>query len=85
MSAWIMRVKDIKNFLPIWAKMKSHVFFTPPLFCTYPKDEYEYYMYFDTGCQPDELFVLIDESEIKLPLTLEQIEEINKTWNEFYG
>lgn len=79
MSAWIMRAKDYSK----WdAVSKTHLGFRIirelPLFDTSPI-AITYWM-----VEEDELILVIDSYVHPAQYTLEQIEEINKTWNKFY-
>ena len=79
MSAWIMRAKDHSK----WASVsKIHLGFQTirelPLFDTNPIAT----MYWTI--EENELILVIDSYVHSIPYTLEEIEEINKTWDKFY-
>lgn len=91
-SAWVLKESDVEWFLPTSAihvgfvySTKLPLFSTTPLIMKYRKCHYE----------DDELILLIDgyeryeysivfETELIRGFTLEEVEEINKTWNKFY-
>jgi len=80
MSAWVMRVKDFN-----WWHRISNVhygfekMYILPLFNSYPINN-KVYSYEDDN----ELILVVDGYIHYIPYSLEQIEEINKTWNKFY-
>lgn len=90
--AWVLKESDVEWFLPTSIihigfvySTKLPLFSTMPLVMKYRKCHYE----------DDELILLIDGYElfkkntmsgigVMFELTLEEVEEINKTWNKFY-
>ena len=79
MSAWIMRAKDHSK----WASVsKIHLGFQTirelPLLDINPI-AITYWM-----IEENELILVIDSYVHPTPYTLEEIEEINKTWDKFY-
>lgn len=77
MKAWIMKWVDIISFERV-TKVCISTVYTLPLFDTYPRsiDILDF--------EDDQLILIIDTFVNSRPFTLEQIEEINKTWNKFY-
>ena len=87
-SAWVLKESDVEWFLPTSTihigfvySAKLPLFSTTPLIRKYRKCHYE----------DDELILLIDVYEyvsfytgVMREFTLDEIEEINKTWNKFY-
>lgn len=76
MKAWVLRRKDYK----LLCHCTNSVLYTYalPLFDTNPPLEIPFLM------DEDELILVIDFIINEHSLTLEQVEEINKTWNRFY-
>ena len=79
MSAWIMQAKDHSK----WAAVsKVHLGFQTirelPLFDVNPIAT-TWWM-----AEEKDLILVIDSYVHPIPYTLEQIEEINKTWDKFY-
>jgi len=75
MSAWVLRCKD---FSLLRCNTKGVLYtYELPLFSTDPHSEVPFFI-------DDDELVLVMTSINKRPLTLEQIEEINKIWNKFY-
>ncbi len=87
-SAWVLKASDVEWFLPTSTmhigfvySTKLPLFSTTPLVIRYRKCHYE----------DDELILLIDGYEYitfgtgaMSEFTLDEVEEINKTWNKFY-
>ena len=91
-SAWVLKESDVEWFIPTSTihigfdySTKLPLFSTTPLVRKYRKCHYE----------DDELILLIDgyellehnimfDVEVIRGFTLEEVEEINKTWNKFY-
>ncbi len=79
MSAWIMQAKDY----PKWIKISTFRWgfqriMELPLFDTNPISTI-YWM-----VEENELILVVDSYVHLKPFTLEQVEEINKTWDKFY-
>lgn len=75
MNAWVLRCKD---FSLLRYNTKGALYtYELPLFSTDPPSEVPFFI-------DDDELVLVMTSINKRPLTLEQIEEINKIWNKFY-
>ena len=84
--AWVLKESDVEWFLPTSTihigfvySTKLPLLSTTPLIRKYRKCHYE----------DDELILLIDiheyfSTEVMCEFTLEEVEEINKTWNKFY-
>ena len=80
MQAWVMYYKDYRNW--VWTSTMHLGFQTIiplPLFELSPK---AYVLHF--LIEEDELVLIVDSYIHTIPYTLEQVEEINKTWNKFY-
>lgn len=77
MKAWVMRWRDLNLFERVNYVYISAVFMLP-LFDTYPRIEEV------LNFKDDQLILIINTSVNPRPFTLEQVEEINKTWNKFY-
>lgn len=80
MQAWVMHYKDY----PSWVCTSTmHLGFQTllplPLFELSPG---AYVLHF--LIEDDELVLVVDSYIHPRPYTLEQVEEINKTWNKFY-
>ena len=80
MQAWVMHYKDY----PSWIRTSTiHLGFQMllplPLFELSPE---VYVLSF--LIEEDELILVVDAYIHPRPYTLEQVEEINKTWNKFY-
>ena len=78
MSAWIMYDRDYSNW--IWTSTIHFGFQTIiplPLFELNPNEHLRF-------IEEDELILVVDGYVHSRPYTLEQVEEINKTWNKFY-
>lgn len=77
MSAWVMHYKDYPSWvLTSTIHLGFQMLLPLPLFELSPK------VSFLIG--EDELILVIDSYIHGRPYTLEQVEEINKTWNRFY-
>jgi len=76
MSAWVMRWRDF-NLFEYVNNIYVPAAFMLPLFDIYPRCT-------DINFEDDQLILIIDAFTNLRPFTLEQIEEINKTWDKFY-
>lgn len=79
MHAWVMYYKDYPNW--IWTSIIHFGFQTIiplPLFELNPNGRFGFLI------EGNELIVVVDAYVHPRPYTLEQVEEINKTWNRFY-
>ncbi len=80
MSAWVMHYKDYRNWVGTSTIHLGFQLLIPlPLFELSPK---VYALHF--LIEEDELILVVDAYMHHKPYTLEQVEEINKTWNKFY-
>ena len=80
MQAWVMYFKDYRNW--IWTSTMHfgfQVIIPLPLLELNPNS---YSIKFLIG--ENELVLVVDAYVHSRPYTLEQVEEINKTWNKFY-
>ena len=80
MHAWIMHYKDYPNW--IWTStihFGFQVIIPLPLFELNPNAHTLRFL-----IEENELILVVDAYVHPRPYTLEQIEEINKTWNRFY-
>lgn len=76
MKAWVLRRKDYSLLHHV---TKSFVYiFELPLFDVNPIPTTSFLI------NDDELMLIVEVSTGTLIFTLEQVEEINKTWNKFY-
>jgi len=77
MKAWVMKWRDITLFEHV-TKVYFSTVFNLPLFDTCPRstDILDF--------EDDQLILITDTLVNSRPFTLEQIEEINKTWDKFY-
>ena len=78
MSAWVMRAKDFNWWYPT-SNIQCQLMTDLPLFSTDPDP-----LFLINFLYPRDELVLVVASDVKIPFTLEQVEEINKTWNKFY-
>lgn len=80
MSAWIMHYKDYSNWIGTSIIHLGFQIIMPlPLFELYPKT-----YSLRSLIEENELILVVDAYVHPRPYTLEQVEEINKTWNKFY-
>lgn len=81
MSAWIMHCKDYSNWIGTSIIHLGFQIIIPlPLFELYPKTTHSLRFLIEEN----ELILVVDAYVHPRPYTLEQVEEINKTWNKFY-
>lgn len=79
MQAWVMHCKDYSNWE--WTSTIHRWFQTIlplPLFELNPNGHIGH------SIEENELMLVVDGYVHSRPYTLEQVEEINKTWNKFY-
>lgn len=93
LPAWVLKASDVEWFLPISTIHVGFVYSAKlPLFSITP---FVMRLYRRCHYEDDELILLIDGYElfksnvifgfgIMRGFTLEEVEEINKTWNKFY-
>lgn len=80
MSAWVMQAKDYHKWMIISKFHWGYQMITElPLFDTCPIGITDWMV------EENELILVTDSYVHPTPYTLEQIEEINKAWNKFYG
>lgn len=77
MKAWVLRRKDYRLLCNCTNSVLINTY-ALPLFDTNPPLEIPFLM------DDDELILVVDFITNEHSLTLEQVEEINKTWNRFY-
>ena len=79
MSAWVMHNRDYSDW--IWTSTMHFGFqitMPLPLFESNPNESFRFLI------GEDELILVVDGYVHSKPYTLEQVKEINKTWNRFY-
>lgn len=80
MSAWVMQAKDYRKWTYTACYHAGYQVLIPlPLFELMPDVTYTSRLFGD-----NELIVVVDLVDNNRPFTLEQVKEINKTWNKFY-
>lgn len=89
MNAWVMYCKDYNAWISISdVHYGFQTIYQLPLFSINPSN-IAYHTLFDfvLNCINDndnELILVVDRYVESYPFTLQQVEEINKTWNKFY-
>ena len=82
MQAWVMHNKDYQSWVCTSTMHFGFQVITPlPLFELNPPNA-DFLRFL---IEEDELILVVDAYVHSRPYTLEQVEEINKTWNKFYG
>ena len=80
MQAWVMHYKDYSNWIGTSAVHSGFpIIISLPLFELNPSAHSLRFL-----IKGDELVLVVDAYVHPRPYTLEQVEEINKTWNKFY-
>lgn len=89
MKAWILRGKDYHTFIETVCLKNWIILLKLPLFNTRILKQNVYGHYYEVS--DDEYYCIIEEPELckifsdGYNLTLDEVESINKTWNEFYN
>lgn len=83
LNAWVLKIRDLDLFLGISSlRYKGWMIYDLPLFSIDPYIKNITYFLFNKD--KNDLVLIISNSYESKKFTLEQVEEINKTWNKFY-